>query len=483
MQDEAKKTAKMFIIRLFLEFVLKCKSRPVPPVVATLGGEGLEAALWSSYQIPQENGWLIECDGVKGRHLIRQFLYRYCDKLESFPDIYVMQRGSQGIDGFHLDLCGTFEKVDDVFGPIVPLVMKSDGRSFAITVADQRKNQSTDDFPSVYALFEGYVGEVLAKDMYEMLHKEHSRTLEASTVADPDLIVKREIGVAVTLVKLLHEMQAYELDCIERYQYISDTYGGAFRMRTYFFHFAKKGSGRRKRLDPRQTLELWVKSPLRKVTSSGVVDIGPTGPQLEPPTDGGKQKGKTMKFDPKLYPALAGMLTHASVEVMADFDRLMESMSGSSELADELVALLAKHGVGDNPKRAAKKVSKDETSPKTFPGERFGTTDKNVAVKLLLLEAAATCDPGQNERAKELAAKYLGISKSDNKGNILGAHLVRTKGVKFRPLFVKSVLERTPSEQHEAVLSMLANSYSALGSTMDKAALIEEAVQAGYTAD
>ena len=446
-------TSKSIIVRLFLEFVLKY-TRKVSPILATLGGEGLEASLWSTQGIPPLNGWLIECHGLRARNLIRGYAYRHCDSLQSFPSLYRIQHGSQGIDGFHLDLCGTFEANDEVFGPIVPLIMRSEGRCFGVTVADQRRNKSTEEFLSVYQTLEEYLGKEKAETFKESLTEEHVVAFDATTTANPDLIVKREIGVAVALVKLLHEMRAYEIDRIERYQYLSDTYGGAFRMRTYFFHFSKKGSGRRKVIDPRTTLELWANSPMRKVTQDGVIDIGLSRPQPEPPaTMGNKEIEMEMSAmdTPTEYEDLAKLVALSSSSCQQQFKLLLADASVAFMLRNAGLTLVTVGNEKHTP------VNEEQVALVTSTEKKSSDEDDKLESLIDLLVARTEgVDSPVWEKAAKRFCKIHGFKFDSRK---VGGHYARMNG-SFRKAFLVRVLESNPSEEK---LAAIAGAYSKLG--------------------
>ena len=452
------------VIRLLFDFFMSYMS-PKDAVIATLGGWGLEATLWQELGVQKDNGWLIERSIPLRKQLIRGFPFHHVNQLKTFPRIFRSVKGDGvGVDFFHVDLCGTLEASYELIREVLPLVLAGTGKCLAVTVADQRRNLSHENFKPVFIEGKKLFGKMVAE---ELLRHLKSEGMELATHlregVSSDGIARREYGFLVHLAKVFGDTK---IERMERYVYHSEigSNNAAFRMRTYVFHISKG------ELKPKD----WVRSPIQLVTPSGCITINK-------PSDTETKKGSTMNLDPKRYPALAGMLAHASAEVKADFGRLLESLSGSNELHDDLAQLLAKHGFEARSKRTTKKTTEGDASPKPFAGERFGITDKGVAVKIFLLESEATCDPEAFDNAKEVAAKYLGINKKDNKGNTLGAHLARTKGEKFRPLFVKSVLMCTPSEQHEAVLSVMTSAYNSLGATTDSNKLSQEAIQVGYT--
>jgi hypothetical protein len=130
------KDPKGRIIRRFLDFVSHYV--PIPDArLATLGGLGIEAKIWEEMNVT--HGWLIELNHRRRTNLIRKNRFKITNRLKTFDSV-LAGHGDEGfIDGFHLDLCGTFaNKVVHDFAPILPHMFKSRGKCLAITVADQR---------------------------------------------------------------------------------------------------------------------------------------------------------------------------------------------------------------------------------------------------------------------------------------------------------------------------------------------------------
>lgn len=457
---------KEIVIRLLFDFFRSYMS-PKDAVIATLGGWGLEATLWKEFEVQKENGWLIERNIDRRKVLIPNFPFHNVNQLGSFPRLFRSVKGEGvGVDFFHLDLCGTLEASYELIHQVLPLVLVSKGKCLAVTVADQRRNRSHENFKPVFIEGKKLFGKPVAEELLRHLKLEGA---ELATHLEGDVhdegIARREYGFFVHLAKVLGDTK---IERMERYVYHSEVgaRSASFRMRTYMFHL-EHGE-----LNPMD----WVRNPIQLVLPTGCVIVNNQFINRSET----EKKGSSMKFNEKLYPALSGMLVHASDEVRADFGRLMESFGSSDELAGELATVLAKHGFGSRSKRIAK--PSEVVTPLPFPGERWGTTDKEVAVKLFLLESKAGCDSEAFDKAREVAATYLGISDDNKKNRNLGAHLARTKGEKFRPLFMKSVFESTPSENHEKVISDLAKCYTSLGCETNVQNLQEEAVQAGYIA-
>lgn len=449
------------VIRLLFEF-FKSYMSPEDAVIATLGGWGLEAGLWQEMRVKKDNGWLIERSLTLRKNLIKDFPFHYVNQLKSFPRLFQSVKGRDtGIDFFHLDLCGTIEPSYDLIYDVLPLVLTSKGKCLAITVADQRRNRTSENFEPVFIEGRKLFGKSANEELLRHLKLESAElaTYLQNGIHDEG-IARREFGVLVHLAKVLGNTK---IERMERYVYHSEVGSNntPFRMRTYILHLE---SGL---LNPKE----WIRNPIQLVLPEKCVFINQYS-EME------KKGSKKMTFNQKTYPSLAGMLTHASAEVKADFDKLMLEFEASKEFGNELSELLAKYGFGiTRPKRAT--PINDTKATVLLPGELWGTTDKDVSVKLFLLEAESK-GPEALAAARKTAIKYLEIGRQEKKGNIVGSHLARTKGNKFRPFFVKSVLKQVAPEQHDAVLEALAGYYNTLGNTTDTAMLKQEAVQCGY---
>jgi hypothetical protein len=370
------------------------------------------------------------------------------------------------VDFFHLDLCGTLEGSYELIRKVLPLVLASQGRCLAVTVADQRRNISHENFKPVFIEGKRQFGKLAAEGLLRTLKvesKELATYLEGEVLHEG--IARREYGFFVHLAKVLGNTR---IEQMVRYMYHSEVgdRNTSFRMRTYMFRL---GQGA---LSP----EEWVRTPIQLVSETGIIATTQASHTEE------KESTMTTTFNPKTYPALAGMLQHASAEVRADVDRLVEDLGSSHTVAfaEDLILLLAKHGFDSNSKKhIVQENDAGVATTVTFPGETWGTTSKEVAVKLFLLEKDAEGADALTA-ACPVAAKYLGINRMKNRRRTLGSHLARTKGEKFRPIFLKSVLESIPKELHDPILNALAGYYTTLGNETTVKALIQEAIGAGY---
>ncbi len=134
---------KRLVLRRFMAF-LKAFMPLKEAHVATLGGRGVEPAVWKKLGI--EHGWLIERRRESSRNLIVEHRgYKLVNQLSSFPHI-LAGIGKDSVDSFHLDLDGTFtDKVISNFKPALELVLAGRGRCVAVTVADARWNNALNE--------------------------------------------------------------------------------------------------------------------------------------------------------------------------------------------------------------------------------------------------------------------------------------------------------------------------------------------------
>ncbi len=270
--------AKMTVLRHFLTFV--AQYLPLQDArLATLGGEGWEAELWLSAGVRPENGWLIEREREASRRLIVESPYRYCPSLGNFPNVVRDAYGDTvGVDGFHLDLCGTLERSFKPFLPVIPLVIwRSTGRCLAITVADMRRNRTLERFRAIRRCADWYLGPELSRSLFQFLLREQGglpslTRSDAPQTANPEKGARREFGFFFRLFRLLvgggWRITALP-DRIERIVYVSGYGGRAFRMRTYLFHFGDLTTGSRAQL-AQQFITRWMESSLRILQRSGV---------------------------------------------------------------------------------------------------------------------------------------------------------------------------------------------------------------------
>lgn len=234
-------------IRLFLSFV----SRFIPlkeAKFATLGGRGLEAKIWKDFGIPPENGWLIERGHETGQKLIVNHCYKTQNQLGTFSKILAGYDNScRFIDAFHLDLCGTLSNQAMVdFAPVLPVILKSNGRCLAITVADARRNLILEQWPSFQKRAKKLFGKQ-TEDIYSRLRiKQQSIPVNKNISSfikpfDVEKATRREFGLLVELTELLKVCGLSWIPVeIKRYVYVSRYKNRPFRMRTYFFHFQDK---------------------------------------------------------------------------------------------------------------------------------------------------------------------------------------------------------------------------------------------------
>ncbi len=260
--------------------ILKLASMvPLPQArVMTLGGEGIEARIWQGYDIPPQNGWLIERNQARGGKLIKGFSYRSHNELRTFPKILAGLYGDDQafVDYAHIDIFGTLtEDVINDFAPILPLVFKSRAKCLAVTVADSRRNTTLEQWPDILMrgsrLF-GRKAKLLYRKMLDV-QKEiptNEDIPESFVKFNPENGAKREFGLLVQFAEVLEKLNLGMSPCfIERYVYVSRYSGRPFRMRTYFFRFESKRLAK----PSRALAHTWVRSRLSFANHEGFQEI------------------------------------------------------------------------------------------------------------------------------------------------------------------------------------------------------------------
>ena len=255
------KDLKSQVLRLFLQFI----QLHVPlseALMATLGGQGREAAIWQELGIPGTQGWLIERNKKRSVENIKT-PYRYTSSLGNFSYAFRSVWGSdRGVDAFHLDLCGTIESSVDLFRRTVPLVVKSRGRCLAITVADARRNLSVERFSKI----EPQLVKLLGFRYDRMRHR-----LAEEQGHDRELAVTRELGFFYHLISLFKFYGRFAFpNKVVRYAYVSHYSGVPFPMRTYFFHFPDEPLRVSDEEFARGLYREWFREPLHDLSRTSV---------------------------------------------------------------------------------------------------------------------------------------------------------------------------------------------------------------------
>lgn len=479
---ESKKTAKLTIIGRLVDFVASFVPLP-SAVLATLGGEGLEAGVWQNKGLPEGRGWLIERQKKLGHRLIASQPYHFVQNLLGFPNLFRSVMPGSGIDGFHLDLCGTLEANVGYFRPILPLILKSGGRTLAITVADQRRNFSLDNYQEIRDGWIQVLGRDVLDQMFTRLQGEQTRLKRMQSGASfvPRKAAVREIGLVLYLFRLLSDTGVLP-DRVERYIYVSAHKRSPFRMRTYFFHFEEKPCSLRGAKFATELLTRWFRSnpqllhngqflALRKGSARGVSqtmtkNMKQVNTNEAPVVTESKlaQAAKLLGGDALTeYTRLAG-LKSLDLNVMNMLATLKSTLVG---IVDELNQTLNGYKAGGGPISTTQEVPSAEVPAKRRRRRhrRGGYKVENgelVALQIRLLEARAKGDDSRElAAAKKDAARTLGIIRRSNWGNIVGGLVARTQG-KFRKGFVKRALATKPAEQRDALLVRMAGWYSAI---------------------
>ncbi|HEU5114863.1 MAG TPA: hypothetical protein VFT82_03795 [Candidatus Paceibacterota bacterium] len=258
-------------------FLLDFTSRFVPiseARIATFGGRGEEPKAWQERGVPAKNGWLLERSNRLSGGLIRGFPYHTHNQLQTFPQILKGYGEGHYLDLFHFDLCGTLtDSAIADFVPVLPLVLKSRGKCFAITVADARRNLVLEEWPEYKRRALGLFGTRTYEYHREIEATQHKIPVreDARFVKpfDPEKAAKREFGLMVELAEILRDCGLQFMPSeIVRYVYVSRYAGRPFRMRTYFFHFDEA-----RKFSCRAFARTWIESRLSFANGDGFHEI------------------------------------------------------------------------------------------------------------------------------------------------------------------------------------------------------------------
>jgi|GEM_PF-2333972 len=430
---------KLSIVEGFLDFV----ERFVPlreAYLATLGGWGLEARVWRERGILPERAWLIESQKAFSRQLISRFPFRYCSSLKQFPRAFraVRAGSSHGVDGFHLDLCGTYERSDTFFNPSLPLIKESRGRCFAVTVADQRRNTSLENFDEITSACRTHFGASADALFAHLLatQQELARRQEDSSF-DPEKGARRELGLVLRLWTAFSR-HGLSPDLMERYVYVSYRQNQPFRMRTYFFRLGTSYA------QERVLLRVWSESPVYLMSRGERLLVTcalqkETMPVIKNAASGLKGQHSYAKLS---------TLCHAAGE---EFVAALQSLEADAELGRRVREAFADYGVTAAGVPAA-------VAPAT--GTVFDhVPDKRMLAQLKLLVARSE-GPQSFEVARMQFASDREVAGVAKKGKFraVGALYAHTQG-KHRPAFIKRAIGAV-NGQGEELLKELARIYS-----------------------
>lgn len=226
--------------------------------VATMGGEGLEAAIWRDAGVTENRMWLIDRSPRRMHELMSQYpdANHLIGRLSRFPEILRTGYGDRSsLDYFHLDLCGTLEPALDDLKGLLSSLSSGTGKCLAVTVADARRNLSLDNRDVMLDAASKIFGRSWNRLRASLL-KFHGLTCTClvDISADPWLVTLREIGFMLNILcamagttpagagealrdgnrKGLPQLHL-EPERIERFIYHS-TPPVMSRMRTYFMH-------------------------------------------------------------------------------------------------------------------------------------------------------------------------------------------------------------------------------------------------------
>jgi hypothetical protein len=434
-------TPKEQVIRLFLGLL----SPHVPLAearVATLGGQGIEAKIWAESGIPPEHGSLIELNRTQGNRLIENHRYRYHNRLGTFCVNLTGQHGAAAqIDGFHLDLCGTVtEQILSDFAPLLRLILRSTGRCLGVTVADQRRNIALEQWPEVLEkgerLFGGHAAEILENLEAQQQQLPTRDDLPSfMRTFDSHKAACREFGLMVELIGLFQTHRAWAPVEIARYVYVSRYGGKPFRMRSFFFRFARFDPPR-SGLDVART---WVTSSLSHHFQPGpFTQITAPSTAMERPIQGEVMSSR-----------LGALANAVGGDTLAEYEMLVRSYENQAmatavlEKIRELVSPVA-----PTPVAVAQPTPKAKKGPKKWTDlseeQRIQWQIKMLELRLSVQTQAEARAENKDAWEKEWEKEWRKLLEEDfgtyspELGRSLRSVMSRTSG-KFRPRFEQQI--------------------------------------------
>lgn len=417
MLEVAVEILKAQVIRQFLGFL--SRYLPLPQAqLATLGGQGLEAEIWAEIGISHDNGWLIERSRSRGEKLIRAHGYHIHNQLGTFNQILAGCYGENHavIDGFHLDLCGTFGPATEDFRNVLPLVLNGAGRCLAVTVADQRRNLALEGWPSLCQRALRLFG--ANADVYQtLLHEQQQIPVRTDLPAfmtpfDPEKAAKREFGLMVEIAELLERQSVrFEIGKMERYVYVSRLKNRPFRMRTYIFRFEKtwhEGAWLRKLPNS------WTRSTLHFSNGAAFQEIG-------------SQPKPTVKGIMSTSSVLSELARVVGGETLVEYESLVADRERLQHLLEAIRRADGSRGL------------EPVAQPSEPQNKNWDDLSDQEKINWLLkaLEFKAEHGPNYNGEWKDLLARDFG-QYTPELGKSIRAAVARTSG-KFRAGFEKRI--------------------------------------------
>ncbi|MDO8492412.1 MAG: hypothetical protein Q7S34_02120 [bacterium] len=443
------------IVRFLLAYLEGFVELP-KAVLATLGGDGLEALIWQSLGVSPDNGWLIERATKKGARLIAKFPYRNSSRLSDFASTFKTHRGDEAsVDLFHLDLCGTIEPEIEGLTGIVPLVAESSGKCLAITVADQRRNRSLLEWDKVWQKGKNLLGGEETEDFFSALtaqgNKLSVRANKEGINGNALIMAKQEFGLFIRFLTLLEKEMGRRLvpETIQRFVYHSHIgqHKRRFRMRTYLVRFGETQKALPQENFRQQLVSVWQESRLTLLTKRGLSIIN-------------QEKEKLMKQQVEQYSTLIALATAAGGESLKEMNGLLgelESVRASAKLQGLIEQIRTL--VGKAP------VANYTGDIKIVPAVRHGREQlSEEEVQLALLAARAKGEKAVKQEIERLV-KVLGLGRKKNRYRIMGAHMARTGALKpgiFRNNFVMRVTAGKSAQEMRSSANVLSQYYSAI---------------------
>jgi hypothetical protein len=450
----------------------------------------LEAELWKELGIQPDHGWLIERGRTKSRALIAKMGYNLCTSLNVFPKMVASVLGSDGLDSFHLDLCGTIHPDTQALEEIIPLLRRT--KVLAITVADQRRNLQVENFVPIQQAIIARLGGRRFRALVRRLRSEQHAIREAMPAGygsgiDLDKAVKREL---VVFARVLQALGGAQVSGVERFVYRGTN---SFRMRTYILQLqAHRAATASQASEALLLTKQWVGSPLVIVKEGAMqsLQIAPQAFRRKPMTSKKAVTGSTDAVGGRGFAKLAAIATAVGGEVLDEFNAIMAELTeyrarvvqpcSHEDLYRHLAELgqlaqktldsgenhfeTALSGVGNTVGSNGHSIKDVPETDSSFRAPRGRPRNRSEIEILIDLMKARVNGKAAYVQARSLAIRDLKLGKEGDAAakKRIGMKYARTQGEKFRGQFVKRAVNGTKGLERQRMLGDLALIYNQL---------------------
>ncbi len=397
---------KLFFVQALLDF-LNLKKPLTKIKIATLGGEGLEARSWQSRGVLKDNGILIEKNRQLSKKLIAGTPYPVLNKLEYLDKFMesVYTPTECYLDAIHLDFCGTIETQGKMLDTLLNILKGSQVKCLAITVADERKNPTLQNWSSIESDIVGTLTYTVYNKVFNSILKDQKLVCKTDHIATRS--TKRELGVLWQIVRGCRKSNMIPCE-VRRYSYVSLT---GSRMRSYIIFLVEDKS---KLEDYIETFTYnWIQNPILLINQIQA-DITNEEIITEMTEQPEKQQTTTIAVTENRFPALSALIPLVSTEAQQEFTALLAQnaqFSAKLEIVEKELANIALYKESHDRLQTIISVATGKiinVTPATNTGD-------NPALRALENENKLEEKVDNNKDVKETSAKV--VTKSNGNGN------------------------------------------------------------------